>query len=210
MEALIPAIFRSLRRMDEEANIKIEGYPAGLSWYGGFFRPELEKPQTEPCWTKRLAQLLPGEGYPCDSEVRYSAVSLKGRRCDIVATLRDGSRIWIEIKGAWKDYWRQNKGEGIYRSYLLHPLEVALDPKTHTVPIDLHRLKSIRPSDGSRVGCLLIGFDSNEFPMDADIQKLQRLAGLKRAPWKMASAEWPDALRPGCKVRVWFWHRPVN
>jgi len=209
MESFTYALFRSLRRMDDEANVRIDGHPTGLAWYGGYFRPDFKKPQTEPSWSKRLAQLLPSEGYPCVDSVPYPHPSLKRCKCDIVAMLSDGHRVWIEIKGAWKEYWRQNRREWIYRSYLLHPLVGGLDAKSHTVPIDLDRLKSIRSTDGSGVGCLLVGFDSDEAPMDQDVEELQRLAGLNRDPWMTSTTCWQDAYRPGCHVRLWFWHRGV-
>jgi hypothetical protein len=209
MEAFIQALFRSLRQMDSEANTKMQDYTTGLAWYGGYFRPELKKPHTEPCWSTRLSQLLPQEGFPSESSVQYPDILPKRRRCDLVASLPNGRRVWIEIKGAWKEYWRQTGGEWIYRSYLLHPLLAGLDPKTHTVPLDLERLKAVRQQDGSDIGCLLVGFDSNEAPMDADIEELQKLAGLSGKPWLRAMTHWPDPYRPDCNIRIWFWHRPV-
>jgi hypothetical protein len=210
MESFVQSLFRSLRRMDDEASVSIDGTPTGLAWYGGFFRPDLKKPQTEPSRAKRLVEILPGEGYPCDVNVRYADPSLKRCKCDIVVEMHDRRRMWIEIKGDWKEFWRQDGRQWIYRSYMLHPLVSGLDAKSHTVPYDLDRLKTVCAADGSSVGCLIVGFDSDEAPMDQDIEELQQLTAFNDDPWKMHTTKWADRYRPGCNVRLWFWHRDMK
>src|SRR5262245_55555802 len=93
------AILRALRQMDDEACTPKGGYPTGLAWYGGHFRPECKRPPTETSWTRRLEQLLPTYGFPTKREVCYP---YKGSlKCDNVITLADGSKLWLENKGAW-------------------------------------------------------------------------------------------------------------
>ena len=110
---------------------------------------------------------------------------------------------------AWKEYWRQQGGELICRSYLLHPLVKDLPPKTHTVPLDLKKLTTLHTPDAHRVGMLLIGFDTEEAPMDPDVAELADLASLNRLPWRAAAASWADRHREGCRVRCWLWQRPT-
>src|SRR5207302_821765 len=124
-----------LKQMDSEANVSKDGYPTGLAWYGGYFRPDCKRPPTETSWTQRLSQLLTEAGIATKAECRYPGQTRC--KCDNVVQLSDGRRLWMENKGAWKEYWRSNGGLGIYRSYLFHPLLPGLDPKTHTVPLDL-------------------------------------------------------------------------
>ena len=203
------ALFKALRQMDKEACCKRDGEPAGLNWYGAYFRPECRRPPTETSWTRRLAQLLPTYGFPTEREVGYP--HNHRLKCDNVITLLDGAKLWLENKGAWKDYWNKNGGMWIYRSYLLHPLVPELDrTKTHTVPLDLEKLYHLRRPAADHIGFLLLGFDSAADPMDDDVAQLVGLAGLDKSPWTQASAGWKDRYRPGCRVLVWLWHRPVR
>ena len=85
---------------------------------------------------------------------------------------------------------------------MLHPLIAGLDEsKTHTVPLDLKKLSRLSKTDAAFVGVLLVGFDSDAAPMDADVAELVMLAGLDAEPWKSAANDWQDFYRPGCRVR---------
>src|SRR5262249_24912447 len=160
------------------------------------------RPKPEPCWSKRLAELLRQNGYEATAEVPYPGQ--KRKKCDVVAKLADGSVLWMELKGAWKEYWR-SRGEWIYRSYLLHPLADGLDAKTHTVPLDIEKLLTLTARDARYLGILLIGFDSIEAPMDDDVEELTRLSRLGRSPWQtQSSGTWDDRGWPTCRVRYWF------
>lgn len=205
----IPAVlFEALRRMDAEADTSKSGNPAGLNWYGGYREPAKARPRTEVCWSQRLGELLPASGFPTRVEVPYP--SLGRCKCDNVVSLEDGSTLWLESKGAWRDYWTARGGTLIYRSYLLHPLVPGLDAsKTHTVPLDLQKLATLRPPHADRVGVLLVGFERADDPMDGDVGELVSLAGLDRSPWETATDAWVDAHRPGHNVRCWLWHRPA-
>jgi hypothetical protein len=149
MSPLAPALLKCLREMDLEACLPRGASPTGLAWFGGHREPEKKRPRTEPCWSQRLAELLPAHGFPAQAEVRYP--SAPRDKCDVVASLPDGSAVWVEVKGAWKEYWR-GKSELIYRSYLLHPLVPGLDTsKSHTAALDLVKLNRLKPPDASPV-----------------------------------------------------------
>lgn len=208
MERFTSTLFQILRQMDKEAVASAKGSPTGLSWYGGHFEPDKMRPRTEVCWSQRLAQLLPEHGYPARTEVPYP--HHPRWRCDDVVTLPDGRRLWLENKGAWKDYWHQQCKLSIYRSYLLHPLVAGLDAsKSHTVPLDIEKLAGLRSSEADCAAILLIGFDSDRAPMGEDVAQLIELARLDQVPWSTATDQWPDAYRTGCHVRCWLWWRPV-
>lgn len=208
METVANALFEVLRQMDAEANTVCGCSKTGLNFYGGYFRPELKRPPTETSWTRRLMKLLPAHGFPTQAEVSYP--SLPRCKCDNVLTLPTGGKLWIENKGAWKAYWVQRKNPRIYRSYLLyHPSVSGLDPKSHTVPLDLEKLRSLTPDHAEAVGMLLLGFDALNDPMDGDVAELVRFAKLDEPPWHGFSTSWPDHYRPGERVSVWYWQRPV-
>jgi len=209
LDQLPATIFACLRRMDAEATTIRNGAPTGLNWYAAHARPELKKPQTEPEWSKRLARLLTDAGVPTRAEVPYPHDRRK--RCDVVVTLPDDSgRVWIEIKGAWKHWWSQRGGLGIYRSYLFHPLLPGLIAKSHTVPNDLRKLSHLTPADARAAAMLLIGFDTPECSMDEDVEELVRLAGLHEPDWMIATDEWHDPWRSGQLVRCWYWTRDAE
>jgi len=211
MQKLFTTIFRLLKRMDMEANKLVRDQHTGLYWYGGYAKPEQKKPQTEACWTKRLAELLREEGYQVKDETQYPGLP-KGRknRCDLVIELSDNGKLWLEIKGAWKSYWYSRKKQSIYKSYLFYPLKPGLMEKSHATALDLEKLEQIRPPYGTCTGLLLIGFDSMEYPMDNDITEFIRLAGLDNSPWESAYDGWDDAYRDGERVRCWGWWRLIK
>jgi len=201
------AVFQALQRMDAEAVPGGRG-PTGLNWYGGYAKPDQKRPQTEPCWSSRLAELLPRLGYPARAEVRYPrSPEGSGGICDVVAVLPDEANLWLEIKGAWPRYW--GRTSPTYRSYLFHPLLPGLDDKSHTVPLDVEKLKALKPPDAGHCALLLLGFDSDRDSMDADVAKLVQLAGLGQPSWVTYTKSWKAVNRPGENVKCWMWVRAV-
>ncbi len=202
MDALAPTILSLLRRMDAEAGLRADGKATGLWWYGGHARPELRKPQTEVEWSRRLGILLTEAGYPARREVPYPD---KARdRCDLVVTMKDGRRLWLEVKGAWKDYWVAKGGAGIFRSYLLHPLvPFPSMGKSHTAALDIVKLERIGAADADLVAFLLVTFDTADAPAADDLAELTGLAKLDRAPWSGFSDDWTDAKGRGVHARLW-------
>lgn len=191
--------------MDREAKSK------GLSDYGRYARPDLKKPHCEVEWIKRLAELLSSGGVPTRREVEYPNQGHLPKRSRKYRDLRlelGGSRsMSIEVKGAWSDYW--GRGHKTYRSYLLHPLIPGLDPtKKHTVPFDLRRLSGLLPPETNCIGQLVVGFETLDDPMDADIETLRILAGL--SDWREASETWVPSAVSNQRVRCWFWYRSAD
>lgn len=207
MDALASAVLASLRQMDREAVPRPDGQATGLWWYGGHARPGLKKPQTEVEWSRRLGVLLTAAGYPTRREVPYPD---KPRdRCDLVVTLNDGRRLWLEVKGAWKDYWVARGGAGIFRSYLLHPLvPYPSMKKGHTAALDLAKLTRVGPPDADLVALLLVVFDTDDAPAAGDVEELVSLAKLDRAPWSTFADDWKDAKGRGVHARLWLRDTP--
>ena len=202
------AVFQALQKMDAEA-VPGERGLTGLNWYGGHARPDLKRPQTEPSWSRRLAELLPDSGLPARAEVCYPRhTGVQGGFCDVVATLPNKTDLWLEIKGSWPLYW--GRKNGVYRSYLFHPLLPGLGDKSHTVPLDIEKLRVLRHEDASHCGLLLLGFDSDGDPMDADVAELVQLAGLVQPPWATCTRSWKAVNRPGENVKCWMWVRAVR
>lgn len=202
MKHVARLVLQALRRMDTEAGPRADGQATGLWWYGGHARPELKKPQTEVEWSRRLGVLLTDAGYPTRREVPYP--DKRRDRCDLVVTMKDGRRLWLEVKGAWKDYWVAKGGAGIFRSYLLHPLvPFPSMGKNHTAALDLVKLERLGPADADLVALLLVTFDTSDAPADPDLAELVALAKLDRPPWSAYSDDWTDAKGRGVHARLW-------
>ncbi|MFH1998330.1 MAG: hypothetical protein ABIK28_01555 [Planctomycetota bacterium] len=211
-EKLTGLLFDALRRMDEEAtSLTKTGQPTGLSDYGRHARKDLSKPQAEVVWSRRLAQLIAPHVTQVRTEVRYPDYAVpdarKRQRCDLVVQLDSRQSIWIEVKGAWRDYWGGDNR--IYRCYLLHPLVSDADAgKTHTVPFDFAKLAALHAPEADHVAELLIGFENPEDSMLDDVATLVELAHLSE--WSGSETSWMSPSVPNQRVRGWFWHRPVT
>lgn len=190
--------------MDAEATTVRNGHPTGLSWYGAHARPELKgKFPTECEWTKRLSALLCELSRGSRAECAYPGDS--GEKCDIVVIPAEGARLWLEVKGAWKQWSIENGYRSTYRAHLL-----ARESKgrSHTALTDLAKLNAITREHGTHIGLLLIGFDGAE-SMHDDVDEFVVLAGLDEPVWCEWSDSWPDSRRPGQSVRCWLWIRQI-
>jgi hypothetical protein len=78
-----------------------------------------------------------------------------------------------------------------------------------TAALDFRKLAKLKRSHAAYVGDLLVGFDSEEAPMDADVGEFVHQAGIGLLPWTTIATGWPDPNRQGCRVRCWFWYRHV-
>lgn len=206
MSPILHEVMDLLRQLDDEATTVRDGSPTGLSWYGGHAKPDQSRPQTEPCWSRRLAALLRQRDHDATAELAYP--DIPRARCDLVVRTPDGA-CWIEIKGAWREYWRKQGGLAIYRSYLLHPLVDGLVEKSHTVPNDIEKLATLSRDDAHTVASLLVGFDADDHPMNEDVEALIERASLREPAWATPQEQWPDPYRPGEHVRCWCWSRVV-
>lgn len=209
---LTQALFSALRQMDVEAVTLLgSGAPTGLSDYGRHARPELKRPQAEVEWSRRVAQLLRIEGFAVTTEVPYPAyavpVTRRRQRCDLVIDLGEDGKLWLEVKGAWRDYWGGKSG--IYLCYLLFPLAPEYDlGKDHTVPFDLAKLKALKQPEAQHVAELLIGFERHDDPMDTEIGSLIRLAELDQ--WQTHVDAWDSTVVPSQRIRAWLWHKKIE
>lgn len=212
IKSLSTKIFEALRQMDDEAtNLTPNGNPTGLNSYGYHVeanksRNERRKtPRTEEEWSRRLATLL--EPFIADvrTEVPYPSYALqqsrRRQRCDLVLTLSKRETLWLEIKGSWRNYWGGKDKK--YRGYLLHPLVPNLDPKKHTVPLDLKKLSLLKLPEANYVAELLIGFELVDDPMDGEVDELIELANL--STWNSAYKSWISSQDPNLRNRCWFW-----
>jgi hypothetical protein len=201
IQAFVGDLFRLLLRMDAEATPTAEGAPTGLHEYGRHCDPTGKKPSPETWWTRSLARLLTDAGYPAGKEQNYPDLPgcSTADRCDNVIVLPDGRRLWLEAKGAWKEYWRQQGSLGKYRLYLTGQRKSAA--------ADVKKLLPLRPPAADLIGFLLLGFDSTNHPMLEDVAEFAAGNSLTNPLWWHASCHWPDRYRSGRRVHAWVWIR---
>src|SRR6266516_533646 len=115
------ALFRVLLQMDAEAVLTADGQPTGLNYYGKYGHPSHVMPQTEPSWTQRLEELLITPAFKARKERPYPLIDgcSSDNRCDDVIEFTAGPILWLENKGAWKEYWRREGKPAKFRSHLL-------------------------------------------------------------------------------------------
>ena len=201
-------LIRLLRQLDAESTTVINGVETGLAaynWHRGTHSEEL-------AWAARLRELLDAEGYRTHGECPYPGQELKkGKKkcCDIVIEMPDDSRVWLEIKAAWKKYFSSRDGlqtnERNYGPYLFG------GSKSHSAAGDLKKLEVVSNRDASHVAFLLIGFDAADSPMDADVGNMIRAEQLDRRGWRsMPSTPWSDRRCASCRIYPWFWWRPAD
>jgi hypothetical protein len=197
------ALFRMLMRMDAEAVPTEAGQPTGLNYYGRFRHPAQVKPQTEPSWTQRLEELLREVGYVVEKEWHYPDIAGCSPRnlCDNVITFDDGSSLWLENKGAWKDYWAKQGKVGKFRSHLLE--------SDNSAAHDITKLTPLCAPHARYAGFLLIGFDAPSARISSEVEELRTLAHLLEPVWHEASIHWEDRWRVGNRVHAWFWWRDL-
>lgn len=213
-----------LERMGRQST----GY--GLWDYGRYAAPGPGSNRTETTWTQGLEAQLRAAKYDVQGQVTYPGRSRS--TCDLVAALTDGSRLWIEVKAAFKSFLRSSLLG--YYSYLFYSPELrgsGLRKQTNSALMDARdKLSKMQPTDADFIGFLLIGFDrldapwpapGEQFragleqlgittlqgPMDQDVSALVRLAGLDAPEWQLAYRGWSDTYsrtdpRRGWEARV--------
>lgn len=203
-------LFRILFELDAEADTVCNpGSRTGLHDYAWHTQPDAKKNQTEVEWTRGLRTRLARIGWGArPDEVSYP--DKKRDKCDMVIDLSTMDSVWIEAKGAWKEWWFNYGNTRTYESYLFHPLKSGLDAsKTHTAATDLQKLSRL-DGHATYLGFLLIAFDCRSRPIEPDIHEFRRLAGLDADRWVEFHAQWPDRGRAHCDVKCWFWIRPAE
>jgi hypothetical protein len=201
MHEITDALFMALLLMDAEATPTPDGHATGLSWYGKHRHPQQVKPKTEPSWTQRLEELLEDAGFETYKEISYpeDPAFCAKRLCDNVVVFPDQSVMWMENKGAWKEWWRQQGKVGKFRSHLMESGNSALH--------DVEKVAPLCEPHAQWLGILLLGFDSSAAPMEPDVAEFAARAQIDCEPWVPASMHWPDRWRPGERVHAWFWWR---
>lgn len=149
-----------------------------------------------------LATRLEASGCSVIREHQYPGTR---EECDLVITLSTDTRVWVEVKHAWKSWFNCDCTTGAssaYKGYLFG------DASHKGAAHDFDKLETVASPHAQWIGVLLIGWDSNSRPMYGDVQELVRQKELVKRGWSLAaSRRWADRRNPAFGIATWFWMR---
>ena len=196
-----------VRDIEVRCDQLINGVEGGLSNIKSRFREEalaeVGKKLTEETLTSwLLAKRLQAAGFVTDVERPYPD---SNEECDLVLYTGDERRFWVEVKYAWKRWFRcegVDKANPVFKAYLLG------DASHPGAAHDFRKLARLRRPDAERVGVLLIGLDSTAKPMDPEIALLAEQEKLAAHRWELVvETHWRDRRDSSFRLNSWFWSR---
>jgi len=149
-----------------------------------------------------VQQKLVNNGRQVQWELRYPGN--RRRKCDLVICVGAGSRLWLELKVAWKAWFGCENGPTYSNSNYLPYLQGK--NHTHSFRGDFEKLGSASIADEDYRAVCLIGFDWAQAPMDAEVAGVVEAACQANARWERATARhWPDRRCRDFRINVWSW-----
>jgi hypothetical protein len=204
---LLERVIDGVNEIDRECRTRRKGIEHGLvnvklEFQDQVLRETNKKLTEEQLIAWLVRQKLVAWRRDADWEVRYPG---NGRlnRCDLATRLSGSSRLWLELKLAWKA-WFNCVGAPTYsnRAYASY-----LDgrDRSHSLRHDFEKLLDADFAADDRRAVCLIGFDCAKTPMDKDVAAVVRRAQ-KRAPWELAAERhWLDRRSCSFRINVWIW-----
>ncbi|MFH1999833.1 MAG: hypothetical protein ABIK28_09140 [Planctomycetota bacterium] len=197
IEAVATAAFRALREMDAQC-------PTGLCNYVSVSPYSGKKRKDEPAMTWGVTKALAENWRVEQSEHDYPEGDGK---CDRVLELSDGSRLWLEIKLAWRAWFYEvvkYNDTRAYNGYLGGAYH------SHSVAGDFTKLERIGRDHARYVALLVIGFDAADGKMSADMAALAQRENLSQRRWHLLSDAWVTPQSSECWNRCWFGWREAQ
>lgn len=201
-------LIEGVKVIDSECTTILHGTEAGLCNVKRQFseeaRVETGKRLTEETvisW--QLSKSVANLGLKTSIEVSYPHSK---KRCDLVIRSEDNKSVWIELKLASKT-WLNCKGRttgtsSSYKGYLFG------DDSHPGTAHDFAKLEGLTGRYASRLGMLLIGFDSLQNRMDDDVVKLAVQERLADRGWTLSRQDsWLDRRDERFGINCWFWSR---
>jgi hypothetical protein len=191
IEAVAAAAFRVLRQMDAQCATGLCNYVSVSPYVGKKFKDE-----RAITWgvTNALAE-------EWDIEQCEHNYPQHNGKCDRVLELSDGSRVWLEIKLAWRVWFHEAvkwNDARAYNGYLTGAHH------SHSVAGDFKKLERIGRDYGRYVALLVIGFDAADGKMTADMAGLANSENLEHRGWHFLSDSWETPQSAECWNRCWF------
>jgi hypothetical protein len=197
VEAIAHAVFRALREMDAEC-------PTGLCNYVSCSPYAGQKRKDEPAMTWRVTEALRKRWHVEQCEHDYPQ---GGGRCDRVVELPDGSRLWLEIKLAWRTWFYEVVEHNDPRAYSGY---LGGEHHSHSVAGDFTKLERIDRDHARFVALLVVGFDGRDGQMVEDMAALAEREKLAHRGWHLLLDAWATTQSAECWNRCWFGWRKAQ
>lgn len=197
IEAIPTAMVLGLREMDNHCSTGLCDYVSASPYAG-----KRRKDEAAITWGVTKALQRTWRVDQCEHDYPNG-----GGRCDRVIEMVDGSRLWLEIKLAWRTWFHQrvkNNTDFYYKGYFdgIH--------HSHSVAGDFSKLERIGSKDAKYLALLLVGFDAREGQMTKDMAELVRQERLVERGWHLSSDAWVNRHSAECWNRCWFgWRAAV-
>jgi hypothetical protein len=177
------------------ANVKLE-------FHSKLYKLTKKRLTEEPLIAWLIRKKLTASFQKVDWEVPYPGGD-SDKRCDLVVHLDGISRMWIELKLAWKAWFNcigpPTYSNRAYASYLNGR------DRTHSLKHDFQKLLTAHLAASDRRAVCLVGFDCTRSPMDKDVTAVVGQPQ-QRATWELvAERHWPDRRSPDFRVNIWIW-----
>jgi hypothetical protein len=191
IEEVAQQTFRGLREMDVQSATGLCDYVA-CSPYAGKTRKD------EAAITWGITEVLRKRWHIEQCEHAYP---VGGGRCDRIVQLSDGSRLWLEIKLAWRTWFYEvvkHNAPFMYNGYF------GGEHHSHSVAHDLAKMERIGRDHARYLALLVVGFDGRDGKMADDMTALADREGLMKRGWHLLSESWPTRQSDECWNRCWL------
>lgn len=197
IEAVAAAAFQALREMDAEC-------PTGLCNYVSVSPHAGKKRKDEPATTWGVTRALAKRWRieQCEHDYPHG-----GGKCDRIVELPDGSRVWLEIKLAWRSWfyevvkWNDMRAYNGYLGGAHH---------SHSVAGDFTKLERIGRDHARYASLLIVGFDGSDAKMSEDVVALAEREKFEDRGWHLLSDPWVTPQSDECWNRCWFGWREAR
>jgi hypothetical protein len=197
IEEVGKAVFEILRKMDSDC-------PKGLCDFVSQSPYAGRKKKDEAAITWGITKGLQNGWQVEQQEFDYPGDK---RRCDRVVQLKNGSRLWLEIKLSWRAWWSSCVVDN--KPFFYHGYFTGANHK-HSLAGDFRKLAELRGTQTDYVSLLLVGFDRSDSKMAHDMVELQNRERLTEKGWKWISDAWPSHQSDECWHRCWFYWRRAS
>lgn len=191
IEAIGQAVFRALREMDASCARGLCAFVSCSPFAG-------QKRKDEAAITWGVTKSLQSDWSVEQCEHQYPE---GGGRCDRVLDLSDGSRLWLEVKLAWRAWFYdvvKHNAPFMYNGYF------GGDHHSHSVAGDFAKLERINATHARYAALLIVGFDLKDSQITPDVLALTKREQLAERGWRFMADSWPTQQSIECWHRCWF------
>jgi hypothetical protein len=207
ISSLLEQVADTIGEIDRACNTLLNGIEHGLVNVKREFRDRVyqetgKKLKEEQLIAWLVRKKLISAGWHVDWESPYP--TNVDRECDLVVGLKGSSKLWLELKLAWKAWFncasQPRYSNGVYHSYLQG------SNRSHSFRQDFEKLeRGSWPLGDCRAICL-IGTDYVKAPMGQEVAAVVESVRQHGFHWEAATERhWSDRRCSDFRINVWSW-----